>query len=129
MQGLHLTADLSGCRRDTAALTDIAALRALCLASVEAAGLLAVGERFHAFPPENGEPRGVTGVVLLAESHLAVHTWPELDVVTLDVYACHRRVDNSARAEAVVESLIAAFAPTAARRQRLDRGLGAAGER
>jgi len=122
MQGLHLTADLSGCRRDTAALIDPAALRTLCVASVQAAGLLPVGERFHAFPAENGEPRGVTGVVLLAESHLAVHTWPELDVVTLDVYVCHRRSDNSARAEAVVESLVAAFAPTAVRRQRLARG-------
>jgi S-adenosylmethionine decarboxylase proenzyme len=126
MQGLHLTADLSGCRRGSAELTDLAALRTLCLASVAAAGLATVGERFHAFPTEHGEPRGVTGVVLLAESHLAVHTWPELDVVTLDVYVCHRHADNSARAEALVERLVAAFAPAAVRRQRLERGTGGA---
>ena len=122
MQGLHLTADLSGCRRGTPALTDIAALRTLCLAAAAGAGLQPVGECFHAFPSEDGEPRGVTGVVLLAESHLAVHTWPELDAVTLDVYVCHRQGDNSARAEAAAETLVAAFAPTAVRRQRLERG-------
>ncbi len=122
MQGLHLTADLSGCRRGTPALTEVDALRALCLQAVAAAGLQPVGERFHAFPPEHGEPRGVTGIVLLAESHLAVHTWPELDAVTLDVYVCHRHADNSARADAVIETLLAAFAPATARRQRLDRG-------
>jgi len=127
MQGLHLTADLGGCRRGNPALTEPAVLRRLCLASVEAAGLLAVGECFHGFPAEAGEPRGVTGVVLLAESHLAVHSWPELDMVTLDVYVCHRRGDNGARAEAVVERLIAAFEPATARRQRVLRGLPPAG--
>ncbi|HEU4460452.1 MAG TPA: adenosylmethionine decarboxylase [Methylibium sp.] len=122
MRGLHLTADLAGCRRDQAALTEPAALRTLCLATVTAAGLAPVGERFHAFAPEHGEPRGVTGVVLLAESHLAVHTWPELDAVTLDVYVCHRNADNSAKAEAVIDALLAAFEPASAKRGRLERG-------
>lgn len=122
MRGLHLTADLHGCRRDQAALTEPDALRALCFAAVEAAGLEPVGERFHAFPAEHGEPRGVTGVLLLAESHLAVHTWPELDAVTLDVYVCHRRADNSAKAEAVIDALLAAFAPKSAKHGRLERG-------
>jgi S-adenosylmethionine decarboxylase len=122
MRGLHLTADLRGCRRDTPALTDPGALRTLCLAAVDAAGLTPVGECFHPFAPEHGEPRGVTGVLLLAESHLAVHTWPELDAVTLDVYVCHRRADNSGRAEAVLDALLAHFVPAHATRQRVERG-------
>ena len=85
MQGVHLTADLRGCPATQPAMADPAALRALCLQSVAAAGLLAVGDLFHRFPA----PGGVTGVVLLAESHLAVHTWPELGAVTLDVYVCN----------------------------------------
>jgi S-adenosylmethionine/arginine decarboxylase-like enzyme len=80
MHGLHLTADLRGCRGDAALMTDAAALRALCLAAVRAAGLQPVGELFHRFTPSGDERQtGVTGVVLLAESHLAVHTWPELE--------------------------------------------------
>jgi len=122
MQGLHLTADLGGCREDLPALTDPDALRSLCLAAVAAARLNAVGDRFHGFAPENGEPRGVTGVVLLAESHLAVHTWPELRGVTADVYVCNLGADNSARAEGLMAQLVAAFAPREPRIQRVQRG-------
>ena len=118
MQGLHLTADLRGCAPALPAMHDPSALRALCLSAVACAGLQAVGELFHRFPA----PGGVTGVVLLAESHLAVHTWPELGGVTLDVYVCNLHGDNSARAEALLASLEAALAPASIERQRLQRG-------
>jgi len=99
-------------------MADAERLRTLCRQAVDAAGLQAVGERFHAFP----DAGGVTGVVLLAESHLAVHTWPELDAVTLDVYVCNFGTDNSARAEALLARLEAAFGAGSAERHRLQRG-------
>ena len=122
--GLHLTADLHGCAPAQAAMTQAAALREACLAAVGASGLTAVGELFHPFSPLAGQsgPPGITGVVLLAESHLAVHTWPELGAVTLDVYVCNLGSDNSARAEALMAALEALFAPARASRQRLLRG-------
>jgi S-adenosylmethionine decarboxylase proenzyme len=124
MHGLHLTADLRGCDRTRATLTDPARLRAACLAAVEEAGLNAVAELFHRFqaPAGSAEPPGVTGVVLLAESHLAVHTWPELGVVTLDVYVCNLGQDHSAQAEALLARLMAEFAPREAQTQHLMRG-------
>lgn len=118
MQGLHLTADLHGCPRGSPLMTDPAALRALCVLAVAEAGLTAVGELFHRYD----DAGGVTGVVLLAESHLAVHTWPELGAVTIDVYVCNFSGDNGARAEALLASLEGAFAPGAVDRQRLQRG-------
>ena len=118
MQGVHLTADLRGCPATQPAIVDPAALRALCLQAVAAAGLLAVGDLFHRFPA----PGGVTGVVLLAESHLAVHTWPELGAVTLDAYVCNLGTDNSARAQALIDALIDAFAPGRIERHALLRG-------
>ena len=118
MQGLHLTADLSGCDATLPPMTDAHALRRLCEAAVHGAGLTPVGTLFHTFPA----PGGVTGVVLLAESHLAVHTWPELGAVTLDAYVCNLGQDNSARAEALVAALVAAFAPGGVDRQRWQRG-------
>jgi S-adenosylmethionine decarboxylase len=121
MQGLHLTAEFYGCTADHAALTAPEALRALCLEAVAEAGLRAVGEVFHRFDA----PGGVTGVVLLAESHLAVHTWPELGTVTLDVYVCNLQADNSARAEAVLARLQAAFAPARRELNRVRRGAAA----
>ena len=123
MQGLHLTADLAGCAAEAPAMTDPAALRSACLEAVAASGLRAVGELFHRFSPLPGsaQPAGVTGVVLLAESHLAVHTWPERGVVTLDVYVCNLGADHSAQAETLLARLQALFSPTEARVQRLRR--------
>jgi S-adenosylmethionine decarboxylase proenzyme len=116
MTGLHLTADLSGCAADIAPMTDPGALRQLCLAAVAASGLTAVGELFHRFPP----PGGVTGVVLLAESHLAVHTWPEHGTVTLDALVCRGGRDDAA-AERLVQVLVAGFGAARVARQRLRR--------
>ena len=123
MNGLHLTAELHDCAAH-GLLAEPPALRALCLAAVAEAGLTPVGELFHHFTPGGG----ITGVVLLAESHLAVHTWPELGAVTLDVYVCNLSADNSARAERVVDALEAAFAPRRRQRQRLQRGSPAAAD-
>ncbi len=128
MQGLHLTADLHGCAAGRPALTEPDALRRLCLASVAAAGLSPVGELFHRFAPAApGLPAGITGVVLLAESHLAVHTWPEQRAVTLDVYVCNFGADNSARAHQLLAALAEAFAPARVERHELVRGSPGAG--
>ena len=118
MHGLHLTADLRGCSLDTPALTDPAALRSLCLHAVRDVQLQPVGELFHTFPA----PGGVTGVVLLAESHLAVHTWPELKAVTLDVYVCNFGADNTHKAHALIDMLLKAFEPAHVERHAIERG-------
>jgi S-adenosylmethionine decarboxylase len=118
MHGLHLTADLRDCAPHDAACTDVAALRARCVGLVDAAGLAPVGELFHSF----GTGQGVTGVVLLAESHIAVHTWPELGAVTIDVYVCNFGADNSERAHRLIDSLVEAFAPADVQRHTLERG-------
>lgn len=128
MQGLHLTADLNGCRAVAALMTDPATLRALCIEAVQAVGLMPVGELFHRFEalPGSSEQSGVTGVVLLAESHLAVHTWPEQSGVTIDAYVCNMSQDNSAKAHALMQRLVAAFAPQQVSEQALRRGVTSA---
>ena len=127
MQGLHLTADLRGCAAGRPEMTETASLQRLCLAAVARAGLTPVGELFHRFVPASAgapdaAPSGITGVVLLAESHLAVHTWPELEAATLDVYVCNLGADNSARAEALMDALVEAFAPARIERHAQRRG-------
>ncbi|MEO6856882.1 MAG: S-adenosylmethionine decarboxylase [Rhodoferax sp.] len=123
MQGLHLTADLHHCDCDSAWLLDARLLGVACRDAVQAAGLQAVGELFHAFPATAHGPGGVTATILLAESHLCVHTWPELRAVTLDVYVCNFGADHSAKAHALLDGLIALFAPTQVDRQSLQRGV------
>ncbi|CAN7615403.1 S-adenosylmethionine decarboxylase family protein [Rhizobacter sp. LjRoot28] len=125
MNGLHLTADLRDCDPAMPAMTDVAALRGACLAAVAGAGLTAVGELFHRFPGAAGtapDQGGATGVVLLAESHVAVHTWPELHAVTLDVYVCNFGADNTARAHTLMTQLEACFSPGRIERHALQRG-------
>ena len=126
MRGLHLTADLRGCPADAPLMTLPSALRTACLDAVARAGLTPVGELFHRFEPapdaSAAAPGGVTGVVLLAESHLAVHTWPEIEAATLDVYVCNLGADNSARAELVLAQLVEAFAPRVVERHAVERG-------
>lgn len=121
MLGLHLTAELGGCDAAAAAMTDAAALRALCVDAVRDAGLRPLGELFHAFGGDGGN--GVTGMVLLAESHLAVHTWPELGAVTLDVFVCNRSVDHSGAARRLLDRVAAAFTPARVQRHELQRDL------
>ena len=118
VNGLHITAELQGCAAALPVMTDAAALRRLCLQAVQGTGLTAVGELFHPFPA----PGGLTGVVLLAESHLAVHTWPEFGAVTLDAYVCNVGQDNSARARQLVDVLLVAFEPQQVQRRETVRG-------
>ena len=84
-------------------------------------GLTPVGQVFHQFGSAT-EPAGATGAVILAESHLAVHTWPELSAVTLDLYVCNFSQDNSAAARAACQRLIAAFAPERIEQREVMRG-------
>ena len=122
MQGLHLTADITGCQCDAAWLTDAARLGAACVQAVNAAGLEAVAQLFHTFPSSTYGPGGVTATVLLAESHLCLHTWPEQRGVTLDVYVCNFGGDHSAKAHALMDALLALLQPTYTVRNTIHRG-------
>jgi S-adenosylmethionine decarboxylase len=122
MHGLHLTADLYQCRCDHAWLTDAGHLGEWCTRAVTAAGLQAVNQVFHTFPATAAGPGGVTATVLLAESHLCVHTWPEQKAVTLDVYVCNFGGDHSAKAQKLMEMLVERFVPEWTERRSLERG-------
>ena len=80
--GTHLLADLSGV--DAAALRDCAALEALLRQAAVTAGAQVLHGHFHSF----GQEAGVTGVLLLAESHISIHTWPEAGFAAVDIFMC-----------------------------------------
>jgi spermidine synthase len=122
MQGLHLTGDLFDCGCNAATLTDLQTLSTLCRNATNDAKLTIVDEKWHLFPDWNGEPGGITGTILLAESHLAIHTWPERRGVTLDVYVCNFTEDNTAKAEQLFAELTMAFRPKSQVVNRIIRG-------
>ena len=122
MQGLHLTADLNQCQCESTWPTDAKRLSDRCVQEVLASGLQPVSQLAHSFPATDQGPGGVTATVLLAESHLCIHTWPEQRGVTVDVYVCNFGGDHSAKAQHLMDALVALFAPQQALRESLQRG-------
>ena len=117
MDGIHLLGEWYGCPADAPEMTSAEALRKACIDAVNDAGLTIVGDRFHQF-----EPQGCTGAVILAESHLAIHTWPEHGFVTIDVYVCNVSNDNRAKAFQLYQTLEYALKPQRKKFHSLERG-------
>jgi S-adenosylmethionine decarboxylase len=84
--GTEWLIEASGC--DASALRDAGRLREVFARAVAELSLRVVGEpQWHTFPGEGG----VTGLVMLTESHLACHTYPEFGVATFNLYCCRER--------------------------------------
>ena len=84
--GRHYVYDLFNCDRD--ALDDLKSVEAALEQGAIEAGATVVGKVFHKFAPQ-----GVTGVVIIAESHLSIHTWPEFGYAALDIFTCNATTD------------------------------------
>jgi S-adenosylmethionine decarboxylase len=97
--GMHLLVDLWG----ASGLDDPDAIDAALCAAARAAGATILHRHFHHFSP-NG---GVSGVVVLAESHISIHTWPERDFAAIDIFMC-----GACDPYLSVPVLTRAFAPT-----------------
>jgi S-adenosylmethionine decarboxylase len=111
-RGRHVIAELDGC--DPARLTDPAAIRSSLLEAARAAGATALADETFHF--RNG---GVSGFVLLAESHISIHTWPEHGYAAIDVYTCGLR----AMPEVACRYLADCLGAERIRMSVLDRGL------
>ena len=78
--GTHALIDVRGASR----LDEPAYIEAILRQSANAAGATILQGHFHHFGPA----MGVTGVLMLAESHISIHTWPETDFAALDIFMC-----------------------------------------
>lgn len=84
--GRHLLAELTGC--DAVVLDDLEKLQAIFKTAAERAGATVVNATSHRF-----SPHGVSVVVVISESHVSVHTWPEYHFASVDFYTCGDTVD------------------------------------
>ena len=96
--GKHLLLELKGCDKEV--LNDVGFLREALLAAAGEAGATVLGESFHQF-----NPQGVSGVVMIAESHLVIHTWPEYGYAAADIFTCGNSVRPEKAAEIIVRKL------------------------
>ncbi len=107
--GLHLIADIHG----ATALDDSARIETALRAAARAARVTVLEVRLHHF----GAGCGVTGVVLLAESHISIHTWPEHALAAVDIFVCGPHAD----ADAALAEICRQLGGAVVMRQAIDR--------
>jgi len=93
--GRHILLDIWDAEPEL--LNDLAAVQETMLEAADAAGAAVVGNMFHRFPVQ-----GLSGVVLLAESHISVHTFPEHGYAAFDIFTCGEHVDPDAACDHIV---------------------------
>jgi S-adenosylmethionine decarboxylase len=96
--GRHLLLELYDCDRDV--LDDLEQLQAALLEAARRAGATIIDVVFHRF-----SPAGVSGVVVIAESHLSIHTWPESGYAAVDVFSCGETMNTDAAATLLIDRL------------------------
>jgi len=96
--GKHLLLELKGCDKEV--LNDIGFLKEALITAAGEAGAMVLGESFHQF-----NPHGVSGVVIIAESHLCIHTWPEYGYAAADIFTCGNSVQPGKAAEILARKL------------------------
>lgn len=107
--GIHIILDLQGYKQKTDNLTDIeTTLRQI----IDKVGLTTLFIYFHQF-----EPQGFTATVVLSESHINLHSWPEYNYLAVDIFTC----GNIEKAFLAEKLLIEYFSPDHVNRQVLER--------
>ena len=96
--GKHLLLELKDCNKE--ALNDLSFLKNALLTAAHESGATVLGESFHPF-----HPHGVSGVVIIAESHLSIHTWPEHNYAAADIFTCGDSVQPEKAAQILIEKL------------------------
>ena len=96
--GKHLLLELKDCNKEV--LNDLSFLRSTLVEAANDCGATVLGESFHPF-----NPHGVSGVVVIAESHLSVHTWPEYGYAAVDIFTCGDSVQSEKAAEVLIRKL------------------------
>ena len=110
--GLHLLIELGQC--DPEILDNTGELRKILYRVSRESKMTPLKDSFHKFVPQ-----GVSGVVLLAESHVSIHTWPELGYAAVDFFTCNTSTDMNS----VVEAFVRTFNPGSYKSTILERGI------
>lgn len=110
--GHHYIVEASGCDPDI--ISNVAKVQQILVRAAELAGATVWSVSFHKFPPQ-----GVSGVVVISESHLSTHTWPEYGYGALDIYTCGDNVDP----EKAISYAVEAFGASSSHMTEITRGL------
>ena len=84
--GRQLLVELYNCNDDR--INEVKAVESAMVDAVRSSGATIVNSEFHEF-----SPYGISGVVVIAESHVSIHTWPEYNYAAVDVFTCGEHID------------------------------------
>lgn len=84
--GRHILVEYYQCDRET--LNDLNKIEYYMKEAASSSGATVIESIFHLF-----NPHGISGIVIIAESHLAIHTWPEYSYASVDLFTCGKEVD------------------------------------
>jgi len=110
--GTHTLLELEEC--NIKLLDDLKQVESVMLKAAQKANATIIESRFHRF-----SPIGISGVVVIAESHLTIHTWPEHAYAAVDIFTCSEML----QAKAATEFLIEAFSSKKPSIVELERGI------
>ncbi|MCL6003650.1 MAG: adenosylmethionine decarboxylase [Thermoplasmatales archaeon] len=110
--GIHLVGDLKGVEPEKISNTE--SMQDIMESAVKYGRLTKIRSYYHQFSPS-----GVSGIILLAESHLSFHTWPEYGLVALDIFTC----GPTENAESALEYILGKLTPSSIEYKRIERGL------
>jgi S-adenosylmethionine decarboxylase proenzyme len=116
-KGIHIISNLYECKRPEY-LVDKKKLEALLTKTIQENELTVLRKDFHKFVPEGVDEEenrlyGMTGYMLLAESHVSIHTWPDREnYIAMDIFVCNYSKDNRENAMKIYHSLLDSFQPT-----------------
>lgn len=114
-KSLHILADFYNCGGNEKFFTHKRIVKRKALAMIKRAGFRIVASRFHKF----GDNAGITGVIIVSESHLTLHTWPEKRFVNLDVFFCNYTQDNSRKVRNIIQECRELYNPEKIRKREV----------
>ncbi|TYP95365.1 S-adenosylmethionine decarboxylase [Fodinibius salinus] len=110
--GRQILVELYDCASDKINDTDF--IKTTMLEATRASGATIISHDFHKF-----SPHGVSGVIVIAESHVSIHSWPEYDYAAVDIFTC----GNTINAEAIRDSLEKEFEAQHISEEEIERGV------
>lgn len=111
-KGTHLILDIWDAA--SSSLSDLEYVKSTLLNATKKAGATVIGYKFHRF-----QPSGVSGIILIAESHISIHTWPDKGYASVDIYTCGNKCFPDEAKKQILEAFRAQRTDVA----RIERGL------
>jgi S-adenosylmethionine decarboxylase len=114
--GTHIMGDLTNCDSDYLFKINLDTTKKLVSKIIKRNNFTELGSYYHHF-----DNNSFTGVISLSESHISMHTWPELGIVNIDVYTCNYENDNTNSTRKIFDEITSLFGKSTVKKIEIQR--------